>query len=46
MRAVPLQQRRLSDEIVERLETLILEGSLKPGERLPAERTLAAEFGV
>lgn len=46
MKAPPLQQRRLSDEIVDRIETLILEGTLKPGERLPAERTLAEEFGV
>lgn len=46
MKATPLQQRRLSDDIVERIETLILEGSLHPGERLPAERALAEEFGV
>lgn len=46
MKAAPLQQRRLADDIVERIETLILEGTLKPGERLPAERTLAEEFGV
>jgi GntR family transcriptional repressor for pyruvate dehydrogenase complex len=41
-----VQQRRLSDDIVERLEAMILEGSLKRGERLPAERTLAEQFGV
>jgi len=46
MNAPPLQQRRLSDDIVERIETLILEGTLKPGEKLPAERALAEEFGV
>ena len=46
MNATPLQQRRLSDDIVERIETLILEGSFGPGERLPAERALAEEFGV
>ncbi len=46
MNATPLQQRRLSDDIVERIETLILEGSVHPGERLPAERALAEEFGV
>ena len=46
MKATPLQQRRLSDDIVERIETLILEGSLRPGERLPAERALAEDFGV
>ncbi|MCK7515241.1 MAG: GntR family transcriptional regulator [Desulfobacterales bacterium] len=46
MNAPPLQQRRLSDDIVERIETLILEGTPKPGEKLPAERALAEEFGV
>jgi len=46
MKAPPLQQRRLSDDIVARIETLILEGSLQPGERLPAERALAEEFGI
>lgn len=41
-----IQQRRLSDEIVEQLETMILEGVLQAGERLPAERKLAEQFGV
>jgi GntR family transcriptional repressor for pyruvate dehydrogenase complex len=42
----PVQQRRLSDNIVDRLEAMILEGTLKAGERLPAERALAERFGV
>ena len=46
MKSGQLQQRRLSDDIVERLESMILEGTLPPGERLPAERALAEEFGV
>ena len=41
-----VRQRRLSDDIVERIEALILEGSFQAGERLPAERALAEEFGV
>tara|TARA_R110000868_G_scaffold90113_3_gene250418 strand:+ start:2626 stop:3402 length:777 start_codon:yes stop_codon:yes gene_type:complete len=41
-----IRQRRLSDNIVEQLETMILEGALQPGERLPAERALAEQFGV
>lgn len=41
-----LQPRRLSDDIVEQLETLIAEGTFKAGERLPAERVLAEQFGV
>lgn len=46
MNAAQLQPRRLADEIVERIELLILEGTFKPGERLPGERALAEEFGV
>lgn len=46
MKPGQVQQRRLSDDIVERLEGMILEGTLQAGERLPAERVLAEEFGV
>lgn len=42
----PLRQPRLADVITERLEALILEGSLTPGQRLPPERELAERFGV
>jgi GntR family transcriptional repressor for pyruvate dehydrogenase complex len=38
--------KRLADSIVEELENMILEGTLQPGERLPAERALAERFGV
>ena len=38
--------KRLADTIVDELENMILEGTLQPGERLPAERTLAERFGV
>ncbi|MBA1268400.1 FCD domain-containing protein [Pseudomonas carnis] len=41
-----VRQRRLSDDIVEQLEGMTLEGTLKSGERLPAERALAERFGV
>ncbi|MDZ5604369.1 FCD domain-containing protein [Pseudomonas sp. RP23018S] len=41
-----VHQRRLSDDIVERLEGMILEGTLISGQRLPAERALAEQFGV
>lgn len=41
-----VRQRRLSDDIVEQLERMILEGTLRAGGRLPAERTLAEQFGV
>ncbi|MFG9943152.1 GntR family transcriptional regulator [Pseudomonas aeruginosa] len=35
-----------ADDIVAQLEAMILEGTLKSGERLPAERVLAEQFGV
>lgn len=41
-----VRQRRLSDDIAGQVETMILEGTLKAGERLPAERVLAEQFGV
>lgn len=37
---------RVSDVVASELEKRILEGSLKPGDRLPAERDLAVELGV
>jgi GntR family transcriptional regulator, transcriptional repressor for pyruvate dehydrogenase complex len=37
---------RIADVIASNLEMRILEGSLKPGDRLPSERDLAAELGV
>jgi len=37
---------KISDAIVRQLESLILEGTLKPGERLPPERDLAQRLDV
>ena len=37
---------RVSDLVADELESRILEGALKPGDRLPAERELALELGV
>jgi GntR family transcriptional repressor for pyruvate dehydrogenase complex len=37
---------KISDAIVAQLESLILEGTLKPGERLPPERELAQRLDV
>ena len=42
----PIQPVRLADVIAERLQTMILEGVLKPGEKLIAERDLAVSLGV
>lgn len=41
-----VKQHKLSDFIVEQLESMILEGSLKPGDKLPPERELARQFEV
>ena len=41
-----VQVPRISDAIAATLERRILEGSLRPGDRLPPERELAAELGV
>ena len=37
---------RVADVVLAQLEEMILEGSFKPGERLPSERELARRFGV
>ena len=37
---------RLYEQIVQQIEESILEGRLKPGDQLPAERELAQQFGV
>ncbi|WP_416886476.1 FCD domain-containing protein [Marinospirillum sp.] len=37
---------RLSDVIMQQLESMILEGSFKPGQKLPPEREMATQFGV
>jgi len=38
--------RTLQDQLVAFLRSLVAEGSLRPGERLPASRALAAELGL
>lgn len=42
----PIQSERLYEQIVDRIEHLIMAGELKVGDRLPAERELAEQFGV
>ena len=41
-----LKQTKLSDVILAQLEAMILEGSLKAGQKLPPERELAKQFDV
>lgn len=43
---VRAKPRKLSDVILDELETMIIEGSLKPGQKLPPERELATQFDV
>ena len=42
----PLKQQKLSDIILGQLESMIIEGSLQPGEKLLPERELAKQFEV
>ncbi|WP_298425675.1 FCD domain-containing protein [Rhodoblastus sp.] len=42
----PLRTPKLADALVEHLEQLILEGALRPGEKLAPERELAAKLDV
>ena len=41
-----IRRRRLSDEVVSRLEAMIHDGRYPPGDRLPSERELMQMFGV
>jgi GntR family transcriptional repressor for pyruvate dehydrogenase complex len=41
-----IKHSKVSDEIVNQIKSLISEGMLKPGDRLPPERELIKEFGV
>jgi GntR family transcriptional regulator, transcriptional repressor for pyruvate dehydrogenase complex len=41
-----IQASRLYEQIVEQIEQSVQKGDLKPGDRLPAERELAQQFGV
>ncbi len=42
----PIQRRKLSDEIQDRLLELIKNADMKPGDVLPSERELMARYGV
>jgi GntR family transcriptional repressor for pyruvate dehydrogenase complex len=41
-----IRPKKLSEEIFEQIKSLIYQGKLKPGDRLPAERALAEHFNV
>ena len=40
------RQNKTTDIIIERIRTAILEGKLKPGDKLPPEKELGDQFGV
>jgi GntR family transcriptional repressor for pyruvate dehydrogenase complex len=42
----PIKPKRISDEIVNQLKSLIFNGKLKPGEKIPPERELAKSLNV
>lgn len=46
MNTSPIKAQRVADVVRERLETLILEGVFKAGQKLPTERALAEQFAV
>ncbi|HXV97259.1 MAG TPA: GntR family transcriptional regulator, partial [Anaerolineae bacterium] len=37
---------RLYEQITEQIQKLVMDGSLRPGDKLPPERELAERFGV
>jgi len=42
----PIKVRKISEEIVNQIKTVILEGKLKPGDKIPPERELINQLGV
>lgn len=41
-----IQTSRLYEQIIEQIQNRIMEGKVRPGDRLPSERELAEQFGV
>lgn len=41
-----IQTSRLYEQIIEQIQNQIVEGKIRPGDRLPSERELAEQFGV
>lgn len=46
MEVKPVKKETLTEQIMNQLAEQITSGELKPGERLPDERSLAEMFGV
>jgi DNA-binding FadR family transcriptional regulator len=41
-----IQPSRLYEQIIEQIQNLIIEGKIRPGDKLPSERELGEQFGV
>ncbi|MDK2879305.1 MAG: GntR family transcriptional regulator, transcriptional repressor for pyruvate dehydrogenase complex [Thermoanaerobacteraceae bacterium] len=46
MKIIPIKRTTLADEVVEQIKRMIVDGEVKRGEKLPAERELAERFSV
>lgn len=46
MEIIPVRNDRLSDKVVEQLISMMKDGSLKAGDKLPNETVLAEQFGI
>ncbi len=46
MEQITMDRRKLFEQVAEHIQKQILDGKLKPGDRLPPERDLQASFGV
>jgi GntR family transcriptional regulator, transcriptional repressor for pyruvate dehydrogenase complex len=44
--AMPIERRRLTDQIIDQLLAMLAGGKLKPGDKLPPEPDLMGQFGV
>ena len=43
---MPIERRRLTDQIIDQLLSMLADGKLKPGDKLPPEPELMKQFGV
>ncbi|MFT4607426.1 MAG: GntR family transcriptional repressor for pyruvate dehydrogenase complex, partial [Chitinophagales bacterium] len=46
MTTKPIENLSVTDAVTEKLESMIVEGTFKPGDSLPPERQLARDFSV
>ncbi|MGM0603264.1 MAG: FadR/GntR family transcriptional regulator, partial [Bacillota bacterium] len=46
MNLKPVKKERISDQIIDQIFKLIVSGNLKPGDKIPSERSLTELFDV